>query len=75
MAVLGSECMLESALAQEASLLRRRSVCLSESAIEVLLVVLRLAAGVESFWEFSLAALPILIECLGGSRMAVTVGL
>ena len=57
---VGSVCILASALAMEATLFKRRSLCLSVSASGGLPEVLRLAAGVVSFWEISLAAFPIL---------------
>ena len=64
MAVLGSVCILESALANEASLFSLLSLCLVESASGGLPVVLWLAARVLSFCEGSLAAFPMLDRCL-----------
>ncbi len=57
---VGSVCILASALAIEATLFKRLSLCLSVSASGGLPEVLWLAAGVVSFWEISLAAFPIL---------------
>jgi hypothetical protein len=50
---------VESALVLVDTLLRRLSLCRSESANGVLLIVLLLAAGVESFCGFSFAAIPM----------------